>query len=224
MKLCKFFFLIFYYKSAGMENYEKLKENLILNLPVKISYKVLEAYLRKELVGEVIRDDHSEQETSEYAQILALSLRKSGKENFDLALILRIKTLTSFFKNKILRLNFHASLQFEKQEQEIFVEDYSLEGENRSWLMNKFIQVLANTFMYSSLKKKMRFNFSPVIEEQLKGINNKLNSQLEVFEGIFLSGKLKNFRVTEIVPGEDHLLVSVAAAGNGVVNVKELNF
>lgn len=206
-----------------MENIEKPQENLVLNLPVKIGYKVLEAYLRKELVGEVVRDDHSEQETTEYAQILALSLRKSGKENFDLALILRIKTLTSFFKNKILRLNFHASLQFEKEKQEIFVNDYSLEGENRSWLMNKFIQVLANTFMYSSLKKKMRFDFSPVIEEQLKAINDKLESQFKVFEGIYVSGKLKDFRVTDIVPGEDYLLVSVATSASGVVNVKELN-
>ncbi|MEG9327021.1 DUF4403 family protein [Salinimicrobium catena] len=207
-----------------MENIEKPQENLVLNLPVKISYKVLEAYLRKELLGEVIRDDHSKEETSEYAQILALSLRKSGKENFDLALILRIKTLTSFFKNKILRLNFHASLQFEKEKQEISVNDYSLEGENRSWLMNKFIQVLANTFMYSSLKKKMRFDFRPVIEKQLEEINQKLTSHLEVFDGIFLTGKIQDFRITEIVPGEDYLLVSVAAAGSGLVNVQELNF
>ncbi len=203
---------------------ENSKENVILNLPVKINYKVLEGYLRNELIGEVIRDDHSEGETSDYAQILALSLRKSQKENFDLALNLRVKTLTSFFKNKILRLTFHSSLQFDKEKQEISVIDYSLEGENRSWLMNKFMQVLANTFMYSSLKKKMVFNFDPVIEKQQEEINKKLSSQYEVFAGINLAGKLQKFRVTEIVPGEDHLLVSVAASGHAVVNVKELNF
>lgn len=203
---------------------ENSKESVILNLPVKINYKVLEGYLRNELIGEIIRDDHSEGETSDYAQILALSLRKSQKENFDLALNLRVKTLTSFFKNKILRLTFHSSLQFDKEKQEISVIDYSLEGENRSWLMNKFMQVLANTFMYSSLKKKMVFNFDPVIEKQQEEINKKLSSQYEVFAGINLAGKLQKLRVTEIVPGEDHLLVSVAASGHAVVNVKELNF
>lgn len=207
-----------------MEKFNELKENVILNLPVKIKYKVLESFLRNELVGEVIRDDHSAKETSEYAEILALSLRKSNKENFDLALNLRVRTLTSFFKNKILRLSFHASLKFDNEKQEVSVQDYSLDGENRSWLMNQFIQVLANTFMYSSLKKKMKFNFKPLIEKHLEDLNEKLRDHLEVYDGISLSGNLHKFRVTEIIPGEDHLLVSVAVSGQTVVNVKEINF
>lgn len=207
----------------GMEKLEDLKENVILNLPVKINYKVLEGYLRRELIGEVIRDDHSEEETSDYAQILALSLRKSQKENYDLALLLRIKTLTSFFKNKILRLTFHASLQFDQERQEISVKEYSLDGENRNWLMNKFIQVLANTFMYSSLKKKMKFNFQPIIGKQLEEVNKRLKAGYEVFAGINLAGKLQKFRVTEIIPGEEHLLISIAASGHTLINVKELD-
>lgn len=203
---------------------EKKSENVILKLPVKINYKVLESFLRKELVGEVVRDDQSDGDTTEYAEILALSLRKSPEENFDLSLILRLRTLTSFFKNKIVRMSFHAALEFRTEEQEVFVKDYSLEGENRSWIMNKFIQVLANTFMYSSLKKKMKFNFQPLIEKKIAGINEQLSRGTEVFDGISLSGKIKDFKISEIIPGEDHLLVVVAASGNTVVNIKEINF
>lgn len=207
-----------------MEKFNGPKENVILNLPVKINYKVLEGYLRNELVGEVIRDDDSTKETTDYAEILALSLRKSNKDNFDLALHVRLKTLTSFFKNKIIRLSFHAAVQFENEMQQVSVKDYTLEGENRSWLMNQFIQVLANTFMYSSLKKKMKFNFKPLIEKQLSEINDKLNHHYEVYDGISLSGKLHNLKVTEIIPGEDHLLVSVSVSAHTVVNVKEIIF
>ena len=203
---------------------EKKSENVILRLPVKIGYKVLEGFLRKELVGEVVRDDHSDGDTTEYAEILALSLRKSPKENFDLSMILRLKTLTSFFKNKIVRMSFHAALEFRTEDQAVFVKDYTLEGENRGWIMNKFIQVLANTFMYSSLKKKMKFNFQPLIEQKVAEINDKLSRGTEVFEGISLTGKIQDFKISEIIPGEDHLLVVVAASGNTIVNIKEINF
>ena len=203
---------------------EKKQENVILRLPVKINYKVLEGFLRNELVGEVVSDDNSEGETTEYAEILALSLRKSPKENFDLAMNLRLKTLTSFFKNKIVRMSFHAALEFKPEEQEVYVKDYTLEGENRGWIMNKFIQVLANTFMYSSLKKRMKFNFRPLIESRLAEINSKLAQSFEVSEGISLTGRLQNFKISDIIPGEDHLLVMVAASANTVVNVKEIHF
>ncbi|MFD0976598.1 DUF4403 family protein [Salinimicrobium gaetbulicola] len=203
---------------------EEKQENIVLRLPVKINYKVLEGFLRNELVGEVVRDDNSDGDTTEYAEIQALSLRKSPKENFDLALILRLKTLTSFFKNKIVRMSFHAALEFRTEDQEVFVKDYTLEGENRGWIMNKFIQVLANTFMYSSLKKKMKFNFQPLIEKKLAEVNQKLAKEAEVFDGISLTGKIQQFRISDIIPGEDHLLVMVAASGNTVVNVRDINF
>lgn len=203
---------------------EKKQENVVLRLPVKIGYKVIEGFLRNELVGEVVRDDHSDGDTTEYAEILALSLRKSPKENFDLLLMLRLRTLTSFFKNKIVRMSFHAALEFKSEEQEVFVKDYTLEGENRGWLMNKFIQVLANTFMYSSLKKKMKFNFQPVIEKKIAEINQKLSLGTDVFDGISLSGKIHGFRISGLIPGEDHLLVMVEASGNTVVDVKKINF
>lgn len=203
---------------------EKKQENVILRLPVKIGYKVIEGYLRNELVGEVVRDDHSDEDTTEYAEILALSLRKSPKENFDLALMLRLRTLTSFFKNHIVRMSFHAALEFKSEEQEVFVKDYTLEGENRGWIMNKFIQVLANTFMYSSLKKRMKFNFKSLIENKVSEINGKLSQEAVVFKGISLSGKIQKFRISDLIPGEDHLLVMVEASGNTIVNVREIHF
>lgn len=218
------YLIIFCCKLIIMEKSQDSKENVTLKLPVKINYKVLESYLRNELVGEVIRDDHSDGDTTDFAEILALSLRKSPKENFDLSMILRLRTLTSFFKNKIVRMSFHAALEFKSQEQEVSVKDYTLEGENRSWVMNKFIQVLANTFMYSSLKKRMKFSFQSLIEKKIADINDKLAVGTEVFEGISLSGKIQHFRISGLIPGEDHLLVLVEVSANTLVNIKEINF
>lgn len=121
-------------------------------------------------------------------------------------------------------MSFHAALEFKSEEQEVFVKDYTLEGENRGWIMNKFIQVLANTFMYSSLKKRMKFSFKSLIENKVSEINGKLSQEAVVFKGISLSGKIQKFRISDLIPGEDHLLVMVEASGNTIVNVREIHF
>lgn len=207
-----------------MEKVNDLKENVTLKLPIRINYKVLEGFLREELVGEVLREESKNGDGAEYALIQAVSLRKSWKENFDLSLILRVKTLTSFFKNHVVRMTFHAALEFNRVDQEVFVHDYELEGENRGWLMNKFIQLVANTFMYSSLKKRMRFNMKPILDKKIAELNQKFSEEAEVFKGIGLKGQIKHFQISDIIPGEAHLLVMVEGAATTLINVQEINF
>lgn len=204
-----------------MEDYNQ--ENVWLKIPVKVRYRIIQDFLRKKFIGEVIRKEDEGKDSTDYAEIISLSLVRSAEENYDVLLYLQVRTLTSFFKNKIIRLKMYLSLSFDEAEQEISVEDYSLEGENNSWLMNKFLQVLANTFMYSNFRKKMRFNFKDLLKEQQTDLNIKLKDSLEVFTGTFLEGKLNQVKVTEVIPGKDYLLVSLSLSARAVVDIQNLS-
>ncbi len=75
-------------------------DNIKLNLPVKISYRVLEDVLQKKLVGEQIGMEDSKGTVKNYVEVLGANLGKSQEPNFDLTLDLKLKTLTTLFKNK----------------------------------------------------------------------------------------------------------------------------
>ena len=85
-----------------MEKSEDLSQGLnFIRLPISIAYTVIEAYLRKKMIGETISSVAEDGKVSTYAKILDLSLEKSQEEAYDLALELKFKTLTTFFRNKI---------------------------------------------------------------------------------------------------------------------------
>ncbi|MFD2517834.1 DUF4403 family protein [Salinimicrobium flavum] len=200
------------------------KENVMLRLPVKIRYTAIERYLREKYIGEVLKEEKKDGEEKEYAEVLAISLGKSEEENFDLALNLQLRTLTSFFKNKILRVRVHLAMTFDPDKQEVRISDYQLEGENNSWLINKFLQVMANTFLFSGFRKKMKYDFRPLIEDQVLDLNKKLQGDMEVYDGINISGNLSEFRIADLIPGQAHLLISVVIAGNTVIDIEKINF
>jgi hypothetical protein len=191
---------------------------------VRIRYKVVQDYLRQKFIGEVIKKEENGKEGTEYAEVLALSLNKSPGENSHMVLHLQIRTLTSFFKNKILRIKMLVSLQFNEDEQELFVDDFSLDGENNSWIVNKFLQVLTNTIMYSSFREKMRFSFKNLLQERSADLNQKLKDHLEAFSGIYLKGNIHQFKVNEIIPGKDFLVVSISLSGNIIVDIENSGF
>lgn len=199
---------------------EENQENVTLRIPVRIPYRVVQGYLRRQFIGEVIKKEGKNGEEKQYAEILALSLDKSPRENFNLMLHLQIRTMTSFYKNKIIRIKMHAALQFNEADQEIFVEDFSLEGENNSWLINQFLELLANSVMYSSFRKKMRFSFQELLQEQKNNLNLKLENQLEAYSGIFLDGFINQFKISDVIAGEDFLVLSVRGSGNILVDIE----
>jgi hypothetical protein len=103
------------------------------------------------------------------------------------------------------------------------INDYKLEGNTRTWLLNNFLETVANIFMYNKLKEKMRFDFLPHIQEQLETINKKLQNRVEPHQGIFVSGDLKSIKIRNIVPQEKYLLVEVDIEGMANVEIEKIN-
>ena len=208
-----------------MNKIENSSESKIkLSLPVRISYETAETYLRNKFIGDDIEVEEENGEVEKYAKILDLALDKSPEEDYDLALSLKIKTLTSFFRNKEGSAVIHTAIGFDHHEQRVWVEDYKLEGTSGNWFINKSLETLINMIMFKKLKSKMNFHLRPHIEKQLAAINGKLEKQLEAKKGIFLSGSLRNFKISEIIPGKTQLLVIMDVEGRVLVDIKEINF
>lgn len=197
--------------------------NIVLNLPVKISYKVLETYLQKKLLGKVLSKGKANGSTSDTARIQKIALERSSLEDFDLAVHLQLKMLTTFFRDKEIKMVVHLSLAFREREQEVLVPRYKLEGENNGWLINTAVETLINNFLYSKLKEKMKFDIRPLVAQKLEGINKKLGNGLEVADGINITGKVNEFRIKEVIPGQKTLLVAVHILGNNVLNIHKID-
>lgn len=200
------------------------QDNIVLKLPIKMDFVVLEEYLQNKLIGEKISSTNKKEEEVNYLEILDVSLQKSLKESFDFALSIQFKNLTSIFRNKKGGVLLHLSLDFNESLQEITVKDHVLEGETKNWLMNKSLQALANTFLYGKMKEKMKFNFRPLIEKQLVALNKKLETPMEAAEGVEVSGNLNDFRVREIIPGNSFFLISVELDAYAFLDIKKIDF
>ena len=202
---------------------QESRYNIVLNLPVKISYKVLETYLQKKLLGKILSKGKANGTTSDTARIQKISLERSSLEDFDLAVHLQLKMLTTFFKNKEIKMVVHLSLAFREPEQEILVPRYKLEGENNGWLVNTAVETLINNFLYSKLKEKMKFDIRPIVNQRLESINKKLSNGFAVADGINITGKVNEFRIKEVIPGQRTLLVAVHVLGNNVLNIQKID-
>lgn len=117
-----------------------------------------------------------------------------------------------------------ASIDFDNEKQEISVSSYKLKVDSNNWFVDKSLQVIANSVVKDKLKEKMNFNLGTVIEEQLKSLNEKLSTSLEVSEGIFISGYLDNFKISEIVPQSSQLLIIVNIQGKSAVDIQNFDF
>jgi len=209
--------------NIGMEKAEDLSQGLnLIRLPIRIAYTVIGAYLQKKMIGETISSEAEDGKVSTYAEILDLSLEKSQDEAYDLALELKFKTLTTFFRNKEGKILLHLSLDFDKDEQLVSVNNFKLEGNTKNWLFNRSLETIINTFMHGKIKNKMKFDFRPEIEKHLGSMNKKLNDRLEVAEGIFLFGRLNTFKISEIIPQASGFLILVNLEVNTLLDIKKI--
>lgn len=204
------------------ENTTFSEANIDLKIPIKIGYPILDKYLKQKLIGEIISKDGSQDQGNNYAQILDISVKKSELEGFDICLDLSLQTLTTFFKNKHIRILFHASLELDRDEQRIFLKDYTADGQSNSWLADQMIETLVNKLMYAKLRKKLNFEFMPHIRENLEELNEKLENEMEARKGVHILGAMETLEISGIKFGAKDLWISVKVKGSGLVEIREI--
>src|SRR5690606_31958765 len=200
------------------------ENNVIITLPVNLAYSAIENYLKENYTGEIIKDEKENGKVTSYAEILDMALEASPEEDYDIAVDVTFRNLTSIFRNKTGRILLHLSLYFNEPEQEISVSKFKLEGNSGSWLMDNAMEAMANTFLHKRIKTKMLFNFRPIIEKQLEDLNRKLDEPYEVNQGMNLYGNLKSFRIHRLVPKIRHFYLLLNIEADAVMDIDKLSF
>ncbi len=198
--------------------------NVILSLPVNITYTALGEMIREKSTGEIIKVENDDGKVTSYAQILDVSFQQSREVKYDLVFDIQFKTLTTVFKNKVARVLLDVSLDYDAIKQVIRVKDYRLDVKSNNWLMNNSLEAVANKIIYGKLKKKMQFDLKQEIEKRIPEINQKLENPLEIMQGVNLFGQVDSFSVGAIIPKADHFLVLLNLNGNAVVDVERIIF
>ncbi|MBT8319880.1 MAG: DUF4403 family protein [Gramella sp.] len=197
-------------------------QNINITIPVIIGYNILTKYLKEKLIGEIISKEDSDGGKSNYAQVLDVSMQKSDLEGFDLRVDMNLQTLTSLFKNKQVKILFHAALELDRELQHISLRDYEIDGKTKNWFADKLLETVVNKWMYEKLKKKMNFDLMPHIDEKIGSLNEKLENKLEAKEGVHLIGSLDKLEISNLKAGENELWISLTATGTGLVELEKL--
>src|SRR5690606_13338864 len=127
------------------------ENNVIITLPVNLSYAAIEGYLKENYTGYIIEEEKENGNVSSYAEMLGIAMEGSAEEEDDIAVDVASRSLTSVFHNKTGRILLQVSLFFNEPEQEISVDKFKLEGNSGSWLMDNAMEAMANTFLHKKI-------------------------------------------------------------------------
>lgn len=199
-----------------------IDQNINITIPVVVGYQVLDKYLREKLVGEILFNENKEGEKSNYAQVLDISIEKSYLEGFDFLLNISLKTLTNLFKNREVKIFFHAALELDKELQLVSLKDFEVDGKTKNWFADKLLETIVNNWMHEKIKKKMNFDLMPHIERKVGAINKELENKLEAKEGVYLIGALDKVKSSNLKAGIEGLWISVSVSGTGLLELEKL--
>lgn len=195
---------------------DDFKGDVIVNVPVKIGYPVLNKVLKEKAIGQKIGG------SSDYAEIIDISVEASPLENYDLVAHLTLKTLTSILKNKEVSLSVHLQLDYDKSGQVIHVTDYKLDSESTNWIVNNLLETIVNSLLYNKVKDQMSFDITPHIKEQLTEINKKLSNSFTTADGLLVHGDLKELSIYDILANKEGVLIFLFAEAKAAVEVKSI--
>ncbi|MDQ7917578.1 DUF4403 family protein [Mesonia sp. MT50] len=199
---------------------ENFQEGVFIHIPVKIRLEALEKVFQQKLVGYIIQEDDSE-DAKQFGEILSIHL-SPGIEGYDLLVQQEIKMKTMLFSNKIVKFHFQLKLSYNADEQELQVNDYRVEGEQKSWFANQALKVMMNSIFRNKILKMSKISLLPKLQDLVKDLNKKLAAILEVKKGILLFGNIDKFKIVDLYVKEDCLVARLELAGVLAAEVYEL--
>ncbi len=197
-------------------------ENIRITIPVIVGYKILEKHLGGKMVGKILANENKHGEKSNYAMVLDVSIEKSDLEGFDLILVITLRTLTNLFKNREVKIFFHAALELDQDLQQVSLKDFEIDGKTQYRFADRLLETVVNKWMYSKLKKKMHYDLMPLLKEKVATINLELENKLEAKAGVNLLGSLDKVEISSLRAGEKELCISVSVLGTGLIELEKL--
>lgn len=205
-------------------NQELTNGDISLSIPIKISFSALKNYLNKEYQGKIISRNNSSGKEIKYFKILDIDINKSHIENYNIELLVKLETLTTFYNKRDLQISIQTLVNLDVESQNIHVQTYKIDSTGKSWFANQMLKSVVNTFIYRKIINNLNFELSPLINEKLSELNEKLASKLEIKRGISILGAFKNLTITHFEVKQNDIWVIIHINGWGVIDMEDLDF
>lgn len=201
---------------------EPTNQDIALSIPIKISFIALKNYLNKEFVGKTISRNNSNGKEINYFKILDIDIDKSDTEPYNLELRVKLETLTTFYNKRVLEISVQTLVKMDVNSQRIYIETYKIDSTGKSWIANKMLESIVNTFIYRKIIKNFNIELVPLINEKLIELNEKLASQVEVKNGISIIGALNSLTITHFEVKQNAMWVIINIKGWGIIDIENL--
>lgn len=201
------------------ENNTHQIDGISIQIPIKIKLEAIEKVLQQKLVGFKIQKE--EGSGKQFGEILSLELFP-GEVGYDVCIRQEVLMKTLLFKNKKIGFNMQLKFEYNKENQELIIKNYKVEGEEKSWLINNLLHVVMGILFKKKLSNNSKFILTPKISELLHQINDKLENIVEVKKGINLFGAIDNFKVNKLYFKETGLVALIKIEGNLAAEVYEI--
>ncbi|MFC4094864.1 DUF4403 family protein [Euzebyella saccharophila] len=196
------------------------EKNINFGTIAKVPYSYINDLLSKKIEDEWIIADDSKGEKKEYFEITELELLGGNKAPMNLLLRAKATVLTSLLKNRVIYLYFNCNLQYNEKEKKIFIKEYELNTKTKGFLLDNFIDALANKLLYQRILNKLEFNLQSELNKVVGEFNNELMSGKEISDGVSVKGKMDFVSINQFQPVKDGIILTVNAKADLLLHVK----
>lgn len=153
-----------------------------------------------------------------------LNLAESNSAPYNLALRLKLQTLTRIFHDKEIEVSVQALVKLDVETQKLYVEGYKINSSGENWIANTLLKSVINSFIYKKILKALSVDLMPIIKEKIDLVNTKLASKLQATKGISIMGNVENFTIDHFKMKKDEVWVLIHTQGWCVIGVEDLEF
>ena len=203
---------------------EPTHEDLSLSLPIRISFIALKNYLNKEFADKIISKTNTSGKEIKYFKILDIDVAQSNIEMYNIELIVNLQTLTTFYHKRDLQISVQTLVNMDVTSQTVYIDTYKIDSKGESWFANQMLKSIINTFVYRKIIKNLNIELSPIINEKLIQLNEKLASKIELKNGISTLGALENLILTHFEVKNNHIWMIININGWGIIDIEHLDF
>ncbi|WP_027125457.1 DUF4403 family protein [Gelidibacter mesophilus] len=197
-------------------------QSISITLPVRIDFTAIEKLVRKKFNGTTISKNDAKGKASNYFNILEIYLSESQSVPYNLALTIKLQTLTLLFHKKDIEVSVLADLRLDVGTQKLYVKAYKINSSGESWITNTVLKSVLNTFVYNKLINILSVDLMPILKEKIDGINAKLASQIKATKNISIMGNIEDFNISHFNIKKDVIWVLIYTQGWGVISIEDL--
>ncbi|WP_394906904.1 DUF4403 family protein [uncultured Mesonia sp.] len=199
------------------KNFKPTGNLLALQLPVKIPKHLIEERLKDLLIGFPITSG----DQSSWAVVKDIFFDIDNSQKLILDLVVQLKT--KIRKDKILKIQLQADVQFDPKKQELQLRDYDIILQQESWISQQLIRSIIKKTINKKMGQPPVVSISQFTDSFRDKINAHLNDIIPVENKLMLYGSMEFAEISAIKFYANNIVVHLMVEGNLAVQMISLD-